>query len=257
MPLGAFSWGSRSQMPQPRTRPEHVLIWVTEGKTRLDLPRQGMVLHQGDLRFIPAGTAFASRPQPETEGHVLLLSPELAAAADPPFPATLTAGRIGAAAAALAATLHEMADEAALDPQGKALACHLNLLSLRLSRLDARQDRQDRPPLPELASRPLVEQFLALAATQLGCCRTLAELAQDLQTTLTQLDRASLEARGRRAVDLMNELRLERAAELLRHTNSPTSRIAQDLGFATHTHFTRAFVAATGRTPDAYRAQMS
>lgn len=36
VPLEAFVWGSRSNPSQPRTRPDHVLIWVNEGRTQLD-----------------------------------------------------------------------------------------------------------------------------------------------------------------------------------------------------------------------------
>lgn len=222
---------------------------------RLNFPRRAVVLGAGEVRYIPAGTAFAAHPLAGADGHVLMLSPELTVDVDPALPCTTIAGSIGGSAAALLGNLRELVDEAARSPDSKALACHLNLLSLRLSRLDPARDPQ--PELPGVTvDRPLVDRFLALAAIELGSWRTLADLAQDLDTTLTQLDRACLEARGRRAIDLLHELRLERASELLRHTDKPTIRIAQELGYASHTHFARAFVTATGRTPDAYRTQM-
>lgn len=255
LPLGAFAWGAGRLVLQPRTRPDHVLIYVTEGRMRLDFPRSGGVLVEGDVRFIPAGTAFAARVQPGAQGHVLLLSPELAVEVDPPLPCRVTAGCAGQAAASLATALQDLMDEAARATDRKALGCHLNLLSLRLSRLDPERDLPAAVPQAG-PDRPLVDRFLALAGMQLGSPRTLAELAQDLGTTLTQLDRACLEARGRRAIDLVHELRVERAAEMLRHTDRPTSRIAQELGYASHAHFTRTFVAATGRTPETYRQQM-
>lgn len=255
LPLEAFSWGTGRGPVHPRTRPDHTLIWVTQGRVRLDFPRSGALLGADDVRFIPAGTAFASRSQPGALGHVLLLSPELAVELDPALPCRVTAGCAGQGAAALMACLQGLVDEAARAPDRKALTCHLNLLALRLSRLDP--ERQAMPGQPHAGpDRPLVDRFLALAAIQIGAPRTLAELAQDLGTTLTLLDRACHEARGKRAIDLLHELRLERAAEMLRHTDRPAARIAQDLGYASHTHFTRSFVAATGRTPEAYRQQM-
>ncbi|MFN4059181.1 MAG: helix-turn-helix domain-containing protein [Paracoccus hibiscisoli] len=256
LPIGAFTWGSATPPVQPRTRPDHTLIWVTGGRMRLDFPRNGTILEPGDVRFIPSGTAFAARPRAGAEGHVLLISPELVAEVDPPLPRSVTAGCIGQGAAVLAATLQALVEEAARSPDRKALDCYLNVLSLRLSRLDPERDRRT-PAGAALADRPLVDRFLALSASEIGSDRTLADLAQDLGTTLTQLDRACLQARGRRAIDLVHEQRLERAAELLRHTDRPTPRIAQDLGYASHGHFTRIFVAATGRTPETYRQQMT
>lgn len=259
IPLAAFAWGGaagrQTDAALPRTRPDHVLIWVASGRMRLQFPRRRAVLGPGDVRYIPAGTAFAAQALSGAEGHVLMIAPDLTVDIDPALPRTMIAGSIGASANALLVNLRELVDEAARSPDRAALTCHLNLLSLRLSRLDPERDHAAATP-PTPSDRPLVDRFLSLAAIEMGTFRTLADLAQDLDTTLTQLDRACHEARGRRAVELLHELRLERAAELLRHTDRPTARIAQDLGYASHTHFTRAFVTATGRTPEAYRSQM-
>jgi AraC family transcriptional activator of pobA len=253
-PLGAFTWGSKSHPIHPRTRPDHTLIWVTQGMMRLDLPRQSVLLEAGDVRYIPSGTAFAATPQSGAEGHVLTISPELTTDVDPALPQTMTAGRVDNSGACFLVNLRELVDEAAVPSDRDALSCHLNLLSLRLSRLDHEQDHMGHQ-LDVTADRPLVDQFLALAERELGTLQTLADTAQDLGTTLTQLDRACQEAKGRRAVELLHELRLERAAELLRHTDKPMGRIAVELGYASQTHLTRAFVQATGRTPEVFRAQ--
>lgn len=255
LPLGAFFWGSRANPPQPRTRPDHVLIWVTAGRLRLDLPRRGQILVPGEIRYLPAGTAFAARPQSGAEGHVLLLSPEMVAHLDPAMPAAPVAGSVGDQAGPLLVNLTELVTEAARSHDRGGLICHLNMLSLRLSRLEPAPSR-DAASAPE-PDRPLVDRFLALALQDLSPCRTLADLAQELGTTLTALDRACRAARGRRAIDLVNELRLERAAELLRHSEWTSARIAQELGYCSQTHFARAFVAATGRTPDIFRAQLA
>ncbi|MFC3839120.1 helix-turn-helix transcriptional regulator [Paracoccus rhizosphaerae] len=221
----------------------------------LRFPRQSVVLGPGDVRYIPAGTAFAARTDLGTDGYVLTLSPSLTIQVDPPMPAAAFSGSIGHASDAMLVNLRELAEEAARAPEGKALTCQLSLLSLRLSRLDPEQDHHSsgHAPVPD---RPLVDRFLALAATELGDGRTLADMAQDLGTTLTHLDRACAETRSQRAIDVLNDLRLERAAELLCHTDRPMARLALDLGYVSHAHFTRAFVAATGRTPEAYRSQM-
>ncbi|WP_295044661.1 AraC family transcriptional regulator [uncultured Paracoccus sp.] len=252
LPLQAFIWGSRAMPPQPCTRPDHTLIWVTEGRMQLDFPRTHSVMRAGDLRHIPAGTAFAAIPAAGTRGHVALISANIAARAEPPLPDRGMAAHVGPHATQLEATLHELALET-VNPDAGALSCLMNLLSLRLGQLQPGGAPEPAPGYaPDL---PLIERFLALAAQRLGSARSVAELAAELNSTLGALDQACLAARGKRAVELIHDLQLERAADLLRATQRPTLRIAAELGYSSHAHFIRAFVAATGRTPDAFRAQ--
>jgi AraC family transcriptional activator of pobA len=252
LPLQAFIWGSRAMPPQPRTRPDHTLIWVTEGRVQLDFPREHFILRTGDLRHIPPGTAFAAIPSAGARGHVALISAHLAADAEPPLPGRGMGAHVGHHAAQLEATLHELAVETA-DPDAPTLSCLMNLLSLRLGQLLPHRPAEDNEPAPP--DLPLIERFLALADQRLGSARSVAELAAELHSTTGALDQACLAARGKRAVELIHQLQLERAADLLCNTDRPTMRIAADLGYSSHAHFIRAFVAATGRTPDAFRDQ--
>ncbi|MDO5646850.1 AraC family transcriptional regulator [Paracoccus sp. (in: a-proteobacteria)] len=251
LPLQAFVWGSAANPPRPRTRPEHTLIWVTQGRIRLDLPRSGQMLNAGDLRFLPAGTAFAAMPRTDTMGHVLLLPPSLTRATTPLLPDRLLDATV-TDAAALHSNIRELAGQS--DPDTR--ACLLNLLALRLSRLTPARPADSGSAI-WTANRPLVDRFLELARMHIGQCRTIADMAQELGATSAMLDHACIAARGRRAIDLMNDLRLERAAELLRHTPLTPARIAANLGYTSHAHFTRAFVAATGRTPEVFRNQIN
>lgn len=93
LPLATFVWGTRSLPPGPRTRPDHVLIWVTGGKMQVGFPRLPHVLRPGDLRFIPAGTAFTTVPAEDTRGHVALIAPAVATGAEPPLPGQTLAVR--------------------------------------------------------------------------------------------------------------------------------------------------------------------
>ena len=194
-PAGAFTWGGRAVPVQPRTRPDHVLIWVTDGRMRIDFPRSGGILVAGDVRCVPAGTAFAARPLDGAEGQVLLIAPELTAQVDTPLPRSVVAGCAGSGAALLSATLAELMAEAARSPNHRTLGCYLNMLSLRLSRLDPPRDHRTDPGAVH-TDRPLVDRFLALAAVEMGSCRTLADLAQDLGTTLTHLTTRSHRGAG-------------------------------------------------------------
>ncbi|WP_304615949.1 helix-turn-helix transcriptional regulator [Paracoccus sp. (in: a-proteobacteria)] len=259
LPLGAFLWGTNDSPPQPRTRPEHVLIWVTQGGLALRWPGSRALLRPGDLRYIPSGTAFAALPGVETQGHVLLLPHDLVRGLDPGLPAQGLAGRVGQQAEPLSFALQDLMAEAARDvtepARSKALRQHLSLLALRLQRLDPPAET-GLDPGPASADHALVERFLAEIAPDPGRQVTLAELAAQMGTSLTALDRACLAARGRRAIDLLHGLRLDRAAEMLRHSELPVHRISQMLGYSSLAHFTRAFVAATGRPPDAFRMQI-
>jgi AraC family transcriptional activator of pobA len=250
--LQAFIWGSGAMPPQPRTHPDHTLIWVTDGRVQLDFPREQTVLHAGDLRHIPAGTAFAAVPLADAKGHVALISTRLAGGAEPPLPVHGMAVHMGHHAAQFEATLRELAVET-LDPDVPTFSRLMNLLSLSL--------RQLPPTRPAEAAKPaapdhtLIERFLVLAGQRLGSGRSVAELAAELHSTTGALDQACMATRGKRAVEMIHDLQLERAADLLRGTDWTTLRIAADLGYSSHGHFIRAFVAATGRTPDAFRAQ--
>lgn len=162
------------------------------------------------------------------------------------------AAHVGNHAAQLEATLREIGVETSTSDPGT-LSCLVNLLSLRLRQLAP--DRPDAASETGLPDRPLIDRFLALAQERLGACRSVAELAAELGSSTLLLDQACLAAHGKRAVELVHDLQLECAVRLLRETAHATQRIAAELGYSSHAHFTRAFVAATGRTPEAFRAQ--
>lgn len=268
LPLGAFTWGGPGSRPLPRTRSDHVLIWVCEGSARLDLPRHEEILGADRLLFVPAGTAFALAPHAPVQGQVLMIAPSLAQGIDPPLPDRMLAGCAGRKAAMLGAALAELGSEAGRGADRRTLHCYLGVVSLHLERLSAAQPgacgigAAPRPAVAPVADpfpapdRRLVEAFLTLAATQLGTCLTLSDLAQEMGTTQAALDRACLSARGRPALDLLHALRVEEAARLLRETDLSATHIAQETGFAGHAHMTRTFADRMGRTPEAYRYQM-
>jgi AraC family transcriptional activator of pobA len=159
---------------------------------------------------------------------------------------------VGHHATQFKATLRELSVET-LDPDAPTLSRLMNLLSLRLRQLLPTRPAEGAEPIAP--DHRLIERFLALAGQRLGSGRSVAELAAELRSTTGALDQACMATRGKRAVELIHDLQLERAADLLRSTDRITLRIAADLGYSSHGHFIRAFVAATGRTPDAFRAQ--
>jgi AraC family transcriptional activator of pobA len=257
LPLAAFLWGSKAMPPRPRTRPDHALIWVTEGKMFLHFPGHSIQMHPGQLHFVPTGTAFATLPGRETRGHVALISRSLGDQAAPSLPREGFFAKVGPHATQLLATLEDLSAEIE-DPSSETTRCLMDLLSLRLRQLEPAQLSTDGPfEVPLRPNNSLIERFSDLVLARLGESWTIAGLAEDLQTTTAALDQAVLAAQNCRAIELAHRLRLESAFELLRTSQQTPAQIAVKLGYVSHTHFARACVAATGRSPEAFRAQFS
>ncbi|MFG6080941.1 AraC family transcriptional regulator [Paracoccus litorisediminis] len=264
MPLSGFIWGGATQnrqgarpiSAQPRVRGDHVILLVTRGSADIDFPRKRQPIGQGRIAFIPSGTAFSFQPPADIDGWALLLPPNLGIGLPVGFPLAFRQG-----------TPHP-ADEPLLEPAFQALgqdrvlgprassatALHLGLLALALTRAVDKPQVQDGDHLQSLVARPLTESFLELAANHLADGRTIADMALELGCTQAQLDRACHDSRGRTPLELLYSLRLERAAQLLRDTDMPIHAIAQEIGYSGIGHFMRVFTAATGRTPEAFRA---
>ncbi|KAE9628273.1 helix-turn-helix domain-containing protein [Parasedimentitalea maritima] len=81
---------------------------------------------------------------------------------------------------------------------------------------------------------------------------TLAEQAGMSRSTLAQ--RFS-DAYGSGPMELLRELRMQRAADLLAQSDMPVKRISAEVGFKSRTAFSRAFEATTGQSPRSYRRE--
>ncbi|MBP8932375.1 MAG: helix-turn-helix domain-containing protein [Paracoccus sp.] len=259
IPLAGFHWGGavrgRNMPPAPRVRGDHVLIVLEQGMVQIELPRQQHMLRPGRVAFIPAGTAFALQPGTEVTGRALLIAPahgrDLMLALPTAFqigtPADDDRPMIEPAMLALgAAQLHGPAGETAA-------ACQLGLLAVALSRLDARPGPRNADQSGIAEARPLTERFLELALAELAQSQTIAEMARKLGHSQAHLDRACRQSRGRGALELLYDLRLQHAAKALRNSTRPIAEIAQEAGYAGLGHFMRSFAAATGCSPEAYR----
>ena len=253
LPLESFVWGGagpRGQGRAARVRGDHCLIRVTAGAIRVILPSGAVDHGPGSVIFIPAGTAFATLPQRGATGQVLLMPRDMAARRGLPLPATMVvgAGASDAFSADLAALAARVSDPVA----AATAACRIELISAELQRMAARPD-SDAPPLPGAEARALVAAFLDLAGRELGRGRTLADLAEALGTTAAGLEDACRRHRGRGALDLIYDLRLDRARRLLSDGSRNLAQIATELGFTGVAHLNRVFIAATGRSAEAFR----
>lgn len=251
LPLDSFVWGGATWaggLRRGRTRGDHCLVRVTAGSMRIILPSGAVDHGAGSVVFIPAGTAFAAEPQPGVRGQVLLMARQMAERLSLPSRIVVGAGvsdAFSADLAALAARAH--------DPIAAATAaCRVELIATSLERLAARP-QPSRPELPGRDSNALVQAYLDLAGREMGRGRTIADLADALGTTAAGLDAACRKHRGCSALDLLYELRLDRARTLLADPRHSLTQIAEDLGFTGVAHMNRLFMAATGRPAEAFR----
>lgn len=81
----------------------------------------------------------------------------------------------------------------------------------------------------------------------------LGRLAQVAALSTRQLNRLFREKLGRSAMKYYRELRLEKAQSLLRNSPLSLTEIALATGFASSSHFSRAYTAQFGQPPSSYR----
>jgi len=266
LPVSGFFWGGPLHgragpgltQPKPRVRGDHVILFIRQGGIVVEFPRRRHLLSDGQLAFVPLGTAFALRPPQDVEGWALLVPAAFTELLPVALPAEFRAGAPDASDQAMIGPAFRALGrgEPMTQIQQGTVACHLGLLAAALSRLDDRAAPPGRPDRPEVDARPLTEEFLALAAANLAENRTVSEMARDLHSNLAGLDAACRQSRGRSALELVYALRLERAADLLRNGSKSIPQIARELGYTGPGHFMRAFAAATGRTPQAFRTSV-
>ena len=99
----------------------------------------------------------------------------------------------------------------------------------------------------------LVDQAVRWLHQHLDRCVHIADLADHLRISEPHLHRLFKRRTRRSPKAFLNELRLERAAHLLRHTALPAARIATLVGFDDPLYFSRAFARATGMPPSRFR----
>ena len=82
---------------------------------------------------------------------------------------------------------------------------------------------------------------------------TVAELAELAGMSRTVFAARFVEALARPPLEFLTRLRLERAAQLLTSTELPVKSVAAQVGYASRSSFTRAFLATYGAAPKTFR----
>ncbi|HKF42037.1 MAG TPA: AraC family transcriptional regulator [Thermoanaerobaculia bacterium] len=105
--------------------------------------------------------------------------------------------------------------------------------------------------------RTLAEEAKALLSESLERRRPLADLASALGVSVFRLCRVFRRRTGTTLHAYRNRLRLAASLELLGDDRGDLTRVALDLGYSSHSHFTAAFRREFGNTPSAFRASLA
>jgi AraC-like DNA-binding protein len=98
----------------------------------------------------------------------------------------------------------------------------------------------------------VVEQIRAQVLTGSVSIDSAAQsIDTSIRTLQRELNRAGVDFRS-----LATAVRIQRATELLRHTNGSITRVSADLGYSSPANFARAFRKATGRGPHEFRSNV-
>ncbi len=106
-------------------------------------------------------------------------------------------------------------------------------------------------------ARTLAHEVECLLTTRFDQPLTLPEIARHAGVSVYHLCRTFRQATGLALHQYIRQLRIRHGLESVCETSSPLSRIAVDLGFTHHSHFTNAFRRDFAVTPSQLRASQS
>jgi AraC family transcriptional regulator len=110
---------------------------------------------------------------------------------------------------------------------------------------------------PSPKRRAVVHEVECLLATRFDQPLTLSQIASQVGASVYHLCRTFREDTGLALHQYLNQLRIRHGLETVCESTRPLSRIAVDLGFAHHSHFTNTFQREFGVTPSKLRRSRS
>ncbi len=98
----------------------------------------------------------------------------------------------------------------------------------------------------------------ALAYMQAHCARrlTLSDVAEHVFVSQWHLSKLINRHTGKNFFDILNQLRVDRARDLLRDPSLKVHEVAERVGYADVAHFSKNFKRLTGKSPVEYRARL-
>lgn len=242
----------------------HTLILVTEGEVTQVVDFQPVACRAGSLIVLRPGQLHSFGDDASWDGWMVLFRAEFLPSETQtisdllpvlgldrlPDHLSLAAPDLRAVNEAIARMQEDAVGEASIKDIHALLRHQLCALLLRLVILQDRRtdtDGEHRPSVQRYARfRKLVEQNYSQ-------WHQVSAYAHALSCTEKSLTRASLETTGQGAKSVITDRIVLEAKRVLVHTDRPVYLVAQDLGFAEATNFTKFFKRETGLSPNEYR----
>ncbi|WP_299962468.1 AraC family transcriptional regulator, partial [uncultured Roseobacter sp.] len=101
---------------------------------------------------------------------------------------------------------------------------------------------------------PSIWNALKVMLDQPGDAHTVERLAEHVGMSRAAFAKRFADAYGTGPMELLRDLRMRRAGHLLEQTDLPVKRVADLVGFASRSAFSRAFESKTGQSPRDFRA---
>lgn len=226
------------------------VLWIARGQGRVTLAGQTRGYGPNNLIYIPPGTLHGYEVRPQSWGLMVALQPSAASEwPEEPVHLRLRDVHLQKELAKLVETLHR---EATSEGENARLAARMHAGLLAVFTLRQMEQAGDHA-LPETPATRIADAYSALIARDFSKPMGVAHYAAALGVTPTHLTRACRAACGRTALSLLNDRILFEARRRLSETDTPVARIAADLGYSSPAYFSRAFSAATGQSPTAFR----
>lgn len=135
----------------------------------------------------------------------------------------------------------------------KALVGSLMKACLVLALRRRARDKGPEQTLPGLFEQPSLARAVALVADDPSASHTLADLARTAGMSRSKFAKDFQKTLGTPPMEFVARARLTQARDLLVSTTMPVSSIASHVGFASRSHFSRAFRNAFGMDPTGMR----
>ncbi|HKE14171.1 MAG TPA: helix-turn-helix transcriptional regulator [Kofleriaceae bacterium] len=228
--------------------PDRQVLLTRSGRFRWKVGRASQIVDANRAMFVERREVSRDLDAGCGEVTCLLVTPSAATAEAlwPAGPADPFRLRTALASSALQAALARLPLGSAREPaEWEEAALHL----IGRATADALAAR---PPVPAAAARLARRAKERLSPA--GAIVPLTAVARDLGVSPAYLTDAFRRAEGISLVRYQMKLRLMKALVELPHASCVT-RLALDLGFSSHSHFSTAFRAAIGQTPSQYRRE--
>jgi AraC-like DNA-binding protein len=249
--------GGRWRVEAMRALREPVLFWFTQGQGRITVAGTTRGYAPNHAVFVPPGVMHGFEVAPRVQGTAVFFGREHGL--DLPQAPQFLRPRDPVAQKEIVGLLEAIQRETETPRPGAARAAHhhLGLLAVWIDRQIERDRAVEALPGRPLAAQKLVARYAALLERDLNSRRSVADFAAALGVTPTHLTRACRATCGKGAHQLLEDRILFDARRLLAETRMPIKDIAERLGYASASYFTRAFQRAVGVTPSAFRKRPS